>query len=565
MELLADWYKPGDRGVGLLPLAFYVTTSARDHRQKRIGQRRRRVYTHRLKAALVFGFTLAIERIDVARRWLLLIVSALLILSVLAFGEICSCLHCTCSGCNGQCARKAMTSDAMAAMPMAPPPCATKLQSSMLCVVPQVYGVGGLTLPNVHHAAHFTSSQTNFQIPLSVSVGTELSLVSAASPASGVLFTYDPTLHTFVPSTTESYGPVLTERAETIGKHRIFVAVTYQFLDFSSLDGIDLHHLPVAYSHAPFQVSACVSNPSDPQCDPSRPGFPAFEQEYITTQNRIDLKAHQITLSGTFGLTNRIDISVDVPILDIGLGITSAAHIVRAAPQPVASNDALFGTTVNGFYHFFNANDPAGSLDEVVSNSNRANGIGDVVFRVKGTVLKYERTRVALGLDIRTPTGDAQNFLGSGAIGLKPFIAASYAGRVSPHVNLGYEYNGDSIIAGNLGTGSLGKLANQFFYSGGVDIAVARRLTLAADVLGDRLSSSGRLQPTSFANVDGVTQPGVQQVTLFQGPVNMVDISTGAKVNLFRNLLLTANVAFKANEAGLRAKAVPLGAISYSF
>ncbi len=500
-----------------------------------------------------------------AHRRLMLIVGGLFILSVLAFAEICSCLFCTCPGCKGQCARKSLGSDPMAMMSPPTPVCASKLQSSMLCVVPQVYGTTGLILPNPAHQAHFVSKQTGFQIPLSVSVGTELSLVSVASPASGVLFTYDATLHTFVPSTTESYGPILTERAETIGKHRIFVGATYQYFNFSALDGIDLHHLPVVYTHFPFPVSACPADTA--QCDPSNSKFPAFEEEYIATQNRIDLKAHQITLTGTFGLTQRIDISVDVPILDVGLGITSAAQISRVAPQPVPSTDVFFfGTTdKTGFYHFFDLQHPADSLSKTFSNSKRATGIGDVVVRVKGTVLNYERARVGLGLDIRTPTGDEENFLGSGAIGVKPFIAASYGGRISPHVNLGYQYNGDSVLAGNLGTASLGKLPNQFFYAGGVDIAVARRLTLAADLLGNRLSNSDRLRQSSFANVDGVPQPGVQQTTLFQAPVNMVDISGGAKVNLMRNLLLTGNVAFKANDAGLRAKVIPLGAISYSF
>jgi hypothetical protein len=493
-----------------------------------------------------------------AHRRLMLIVGGLFSLSVLALAQICSCLLCTCPGCQGQCARNKRS------FAPPPPPCATKLQSSMLCVVPQVYGVNGLYIPNPHHFAHFQPSQTGFQIPLSVSVGTELSLVSVASPASGVLFTYDPTLHTFVPSTTESYGPILAERAETIGKHRIFVAATYQYFNFSSLDGIDLHHLPVVYSHTPFPVTVCP-NPRDPQCDASKPGYPAFEQEYITTQNRIDLKANQVTLTGTFGLTQRIDISVDVPILDVGLGITSAAQIVRVPPQPVPSTNPLYATTIDGFYHFFNASDPAGSLDEVVSNSKHATGIGDVVFRVKGTVLNYEKVRVALGLDIRTPTGDEENFLGSGAIGVKPFIAASYPGRISPHVNLGFQYNGDSVLAGNLVTASEGKLPNQFLYAGGVDIAVTRRLTLAADLLGNRLSSVDRLRTSSYVDINGTTHYAVPQTELFSGSVNMVDISGGAKVNIWRNLLLTANVAFKANNAGLRATVIPLGEISYTF
>jgi hypothetical protein len=419
----------------------------------------------------------------------------------------------------------------------------------MLCVAPQVYGTGGLILPNPNHAAHFTTSEANFQIPLSVSVGTELSLLSIPSPASGVLFTYDQTLHTYVPSQ-ESYGPIVTERAETIGRHRIFVAATYQFFDFGSLDGIDLKHLPVVYSHVEFPVGGQI---------------PAFEQEYITTQNRIDLKAHQTTLVGTFGLTNRIDISVAVPILDVRLGITSDATIVRNAPQPVAPTDPLFRSTVDGYYHFFNVNNPASSVSQVFSNFKSAAGVGDVVFRIKGTVFKGERFRVGLGLDVRTPTGDAENFLGSGTPGYKPFISASFAGRISPHANIGFQYNGNSLLAGDLITASTGKLPNELFYSGGVDVAVQRRLTLAADVVGTRLSSATRIRQSAFVDINGVSLPGIPQTTLYRDPVNMIDISTGAKYRPWGNLLLTANIAFNANSAGLRAKVIPLGGISYTF
>lgn len=479
----------------------------------------------------------------------LLMVGLLLGAPLILAQQMCGCIACACQQCQGQCPRNS------AASPPPPQPvCAPKLQASMLCTVPQVYGKTGLVLPNPNHAAHFVGSAKNFQIPLSVSVASELSLRTIATPAAGVLFRFDPKLGVFAPSS-ESYGPILTERAETIGRHRGFVSVTYQYLNFSSLDGVNLKNIPVVYTHAQFQINGVT---------------PDFEQEFITTQNRIDLKAHQIVFDGTFGLTSRIDLSVDVPILDVRLGTVSNALINRVVPQPLAPTAQYYSTTVDGYFHFFNINDPANSLSKVFSNSpgsglsRSAAGLGDVNFRVKGTVLAHERARVALGLSVRTPTGDEKNFLGAGAIGIKPFIAASYAGRVSPHVDLGYEYNGQSVLAGSLANGTTGKLPNQFFYSGGVDVAVSKRLTLASDLLGSRLSSAVRLQRTTFVDANAISHPSTT-VSPHAEPLNLVDISVGAKFRLWKNLLATGNVAFKANDAGLRATAEPLGSISYSF
>ena len=72
-------------------------------------------------------------------RKLPLIVASLFV-SLLAFAQLCGCSLCACQSgqcANGQCARHASSN---AAPHLPPPPCASKLQSSMLCVVPQVYG-----------------------------------------------------------------------------------------------------------------------------------------------------------------------------------------------------------------------------------------------------------------------------------------------------------------------------------------------------------------------------------------------------------------------------------------
>jgi hypothetical protein len=52
-------------------------------------------------------------------------------------------------------------------------------------------------------------------------------------------------------------------------------------------------------------------------------------------------------------------------------------------------------------------------------------GFGDVLLRFKGTVLGRRNLALAVGADLRLPTGDAQNFLGTGAIAVKPFAALS--------------------------------------------------------------------------------------------------------------------------------------------
>jgi hypothetical protein len=221
--------------------------------------------------------------------------------------------------------------------------------------------------------------------------------------------------------------------------------------------------------------------------------------------------------------------------------------------------------TCSGYFHYFDATNPAGSLTATFSNSRTASGIGDAVFRVKGTVFKRERAAAALGADVRVPSGDEKNFLGTGALGFKPFIAASYRARVSPHAGIGYEFNGSSILAGDLATGKKGRLPDQFFYSGGVDAGITRKVTVAVDLLGQRLYRAPGVVQGPFVDVLGTSHPDVPQTTSTHRSFNMNNLAVGAKFSPVGNLLLTCNVQFKLDDGGLRARVVPLIGISYTF
>ena len=175
---------------------------------------------------------------------------------------------------------------------------------------------------------------------------------------------------------------------------------------------------------------------------------------------------------------------------------------------------------------------------------------------------------LAVGTDFRAPTGDEENLLGSGAPGVKPFASLTFVHKaVAPHVNVGYQWNGNSILAGNVAAKTKKDLPDQFLYTFGVDVGATKRLTLAFDVLGQRVINSPKLFASndSFSTLSGsaVVFPNISFKP--DQSFNVINGSAGFKVNPVRNLLVGVNVLFKMNDAGLRDKATPLIGFEYTF
>lgn len=357
----------------------------------------------------------------------------------------------------------------------------------------------------------FDNPQPDPFSPISSALGSQLGLIPLASPASGIVYAIDPALG--IPKkTTETFGPVLADRGETIGRHKLFVAFTYQRFTFNSIDGVDLKQLPIVFN-------VCDTNG---QCG------------QLATTDRVDLKVNQFAAFATFGLTSRIDVSVAIPLLNVTLGGAG----ISCANCPVILPDGH-------------------EIDFVPRNVGRdATGIGDIVLRGKAQVYKGEHLRLSAGVDVRVPTGDELNFLGTGAAGVKPFVAASWRGRVSPHVNLGYQWNGSSAIGGPV-PGTKGDLPDDFSYNGGLDIRAIKRLTVAADFLGERVFDAER--------VLRVTAAGHPSIAVVQGSFNTAKGALGIKFNPVGNLLISANVLVRFDHNGLHNRPVPLLGISYTF
>jgi hypothetical protein len=493
-------------------------------------------------------------------------------------------------------------------------PCSVQ-SSKLACVLPLEYGTGGafnhVLADFGGHPFHYESDFATTLKPLTADIGRQANLLPLASPSSGVVLVYDPTLKTLVTST-DSLGPILGERAETVGRHRLFIGMSYQFFDFYKLDGVNLSNFPTVLTH---------TNDSRNNATPTMPitcsisgannlNGCAFVRDRIDTANTISLKENQYTTYITFGLTQRIDISMVLPIENVRMSLSSQDTIVPGtngfyavtpgSPDSTIANQNL--TNTNGapyFFHLFkncpNTSPTSGFAglapaclqhtfpDYPFTGSgskpfNSASGIGDIVARVKWNAWEGERAGFAAGMDVRFASGDALNYLGSGSYGFRPFAVFSYRARVAPHLLVAYEWNTDSIAAGDLTTGTKGSVPNDFVYIAGADAWFTKWLTGAFDIVGQRIFGTETVSVTQqqfLANCGACTaNPSPATVTLPSlatspnSSYNITNASMGIKVRPFAKasrLVFTANVLVRLDDGGLRSKASPLAGVGYTF
>ncbi len=459
--------------------------------------------------------------------------------------------------------------------------------SKLVCVIPQTFGpfgVGsgaGAPLIANQHQAHFEGDFLSSFGPINEAVGIQVSQLPIASPSSGITFRYDPALKTFSPSTEESLGPILGERASTIGRHRLYVAFSFQYFNFNSIDGRNTSNLSAVLQHLPFPGLAPPA-PTFLQACPNQTGLtggkyagdPCFVRDYVQTVNNIDLTVHQYTLYATYGISRHLDFSVEVPILDVSMKVNTSATIVQNSVTPTGTAFHQFNPAI-----VTSCGSASPCLNGTFSSSGAATGIGDIDLRGKYEVYHGERFGFAAGVDVRLPTGDEQNFLGSGAIGVRPFGVVSYGARVSPHAEVGYELNGKSTLAGDFvgptATNVKGGLPDRFVYIVGADASLLRRLTGSFDIYGQRLFGVPQLFSNPYTDLGkcsdvncttltpGTTHPNVGVNT--RADYSITNASVGLKYRPFSHLVLTGNVLIKLDDGGLRSTAVPLVGVSYSF
>jgi len=388
------------------------------------------------------------------------------------------------------------------------------------------------TLPNEQpHTAHFASDfQVNFS-QFSTALVSQLVSVPLPSPAGGFTYQFDSTLGVFQ-RTTESFGPILADRADTIGARRISLGFAFQRFTFDTVEGLDLRRVPAVFTH-------------------DNAFLRGGREDVVTTLNSIEANVSQTTTFVTVGVTDHFDVSLAVPLVSNYVKVVSDATIHR------------LGTT-NPLTHFFRQTNGDVGDRRIFTAIGNATGLGDLMVRVKSAVRKHPSNSISAGIDVRLPTGNEMNLLGSGAPGLQPFaIWSGKYQKVSPHVNASYKWNGSSVLAGNPARGVSAHFPDQVAYSVGADVGVSQRVTLAFDVLGRYFLDAERLRSQEFHALD--EKSVFPNISFAADSFNALSGALGLKTNPFGSFLLDVNLLFKLDEHGLRDKVTPLVAIEYSF
>ena len=317
--------------------------------------------------------------------------------------------------------------------------------------------------------------------------------------SSGGGFTYrlDPALGTVIRAS-DSFGPLFTERSLLAGRGRASFGMSFSSVSYDNIDGRSLRDGTLVSTASIFRGDTTP-----------------FDVETITLKFRTDT----VTLNGTVGITDQLDISAGIPFIRLNLE----------------------GERVDNY---------RGQQLLQASGSASTAGLGDIVLRARYNMYHSGASGMAVGAEVRLPTGDEEDLLGTGSTSFTPRFIGSYEqDRVGIHGEVGYTLRG---------------VSEALTYAGAVTAVAAPRLTLVGELLGRRLNAVGRLVETTLphprlAGVDTV------RLTSSDETADRLLVVAGFKWNIASTWLLTANVLRPLTDVGLNASWVPSVTFDYWF
>lgn len=433
-------------------------------------------------------------------------------------------------------------------------------------------------IPGTPHTAHFSPFNPLFgidaptqevlqsqlqQVPeLIRQANAQLATFPIGSSSGGFSFRFDPELGTFS-RTSESFGAFLTERALTLGRGHFSYGTVYQHASYDRFEDLSLRDADIVFYYPHNDCCPGQSTFGVPGGDDSLL-TPAFEGDVLQNTLAVDLTTETFAFFATAGVTDRLDAGIVVPIIRVSLDAAVERTIVRLA------------TESNPLVHSF---DNEGETSITTRASGSAVGVGDVLLRGKYQLWSGAGGALALGGELRLPTGDEAELLGTGSLqGKGAVLASAVFGLAALHVNAGYTVSREVSEDPPLAASALDRFEfrasppDEINYAAGLDVAFHPRVTAAVEFRGRRLLDVNRLieQPLTvrFNTLDAPTVTRTRTLPalgLVQGDMNLVLGAAGTKINIGRTLLLSAAILFPLTNDGLHSRTTAAVGLDYTF
>ena len=405
-------------------------------------------------------------------------------------------------------------------------------QASLQSKLQRLLDPSNIRVETRDHEAHFTSSSASILGLFVQQVASEAGDFPAVSTTPGFTFRYDPDLKVFERAA-GSLGSVFVDRGDTLGAGRFDVGLSYLYLDLNQLEGHDLEGMTLRLSHLD------ETDPTDPGA--LDPGRKSFENDTIdVTLRKFAIRSHVFSFFATYGLTDRWDVNVLLPVVFTTLDVAGEAHINNTTTPPVHFFDAQTNTV----------NKDLGSID-----ADRT-GVGDLLLRTKYRLTQDSSTPVAGGLTFRLPTGSQDDFQGFGDATITPFLAGNHPfGPHDVHASFGIELDVEDHSR------------SRARYSVGATVQIIERLALVVDLLGNSgLSNQDVSRSVPVFNPVFTQEHKIgNEVVDEKIRTDLVDVAFGLKSNPIGGAVVYAAAIVPVTSDGLRADVIPSVGFQWGF
>lgn len=328
------------------------------------------------------------------------------------------------------------------------------------------------------------------------------------SASAGITYAFNPELEVFE-RTSQTLGPIFLERPDTLGRSKFNVNVSFQYVNYNAFDGASLDSL-----HSPYPIVTRVVDGSG-----NLLGYTANRLVYD-----MEITSYVTAISATYGILDSLDLNLLLPLIQTHLGVapSSQQEFIAEPTGPFLPSPGplLTGDTSGGKF-----------------------GVGDILLRLKYQLPRWQGFRSATGLQLRLPSGEQENFQGTGTVEVSPAIYVSTLlwGFVSPQFNAAIDFNADDVSR------------SQARYGLGFDVDLVPRVGLAFGFLGrSEFARSDKPGSTSFLHLVNGAPVEEPLLGLDFGRKDFFDFTFGFRAVVWRQVMLFASGIVALNNEGLR-------------